>query len=358
MQNRIIGIDVARAFAIFGMIIVNFKMTFGNYGNQGLATILNILDGKAASTFVVLAGVGIALMSKGSLQNYNLAGILKIKKKLFKKALFLFLVGLSYSLIWPADILHFYGVYMLLAIVLLRSTQTVLMLFSASLIVLYPILMIIWDYDIGWDYTVMEYEDLWTTAGFFRNLFFNGFHPVIPWSAFMLIGMWFGKMELDNNDTVKKAIWVSFSVFICAQFVSYFSMLCIPEGGQETRIELISILGTKPMPPLPLYMISGSSIAIFTISVCILVSKKYKKSKAIQVLKNTGQLALTFYIAHVVLGIGIVEAIGVTEMGQYSINFSFFFALLFIVGCIIFSIIVKKYMKHGPIEWVMRKLTN
>jgi uncharacterized membrane protein YeiB len=33
MKKRIIGIDVARAFAIIGMIIVNFKIAFESRGN-------------------------------------------------------------------------------------------------------------------------------------------------------------------------------------------------------------------------------------------------------------------------------------------------------------------------------------
>ncbi|MFT7429277.1 MAG: hypothetical protein ACI9IZ_001774, partial [Nonlabens sp.] len=32
MKKRIIGIDVARALAVIGMIIVNFKVVFGENG--------------------------------------------------------------------------------------------------------------------------------------------------------------------------------------------------------------------------------------------------------------------------------------------------------------------------------------
>ncbi|WP_438423931.1 DUF418 domain-containing protein [Aquimarina macrocephali] len=358
MQKRIIGIDVARALAIFGMIIVNFKMVFGNHGNPFLNTILGLLDGKAAATFVVLAGVGISLMTKGALHRNNADELNQNKYKLLKRALFLFLIGISYSTIWQADILHFYGIYILLAIFLIKSKPKTLSFIAIGMVMLYPILMILWDYDNGWDYAKMSYIDLWTVKGFLKNLFFNGFHPVFPWSAFMIIGMWFGKVQLSNIKVVIKALWVSLTVFIIVQIISYFSIAFFSMGNQEMISELTPILGTDPMPPLPLYMISGSSVAIFLISFCILISKKYENTTFIHILKNTGQLALTFYIAHVIIGMGFIEIVSPIKMGEYTVNFSFLYALFFIIVCLIFSMINKKYSKYGPIEWIMRKLTD
>ncbi len=70
MNKRIIGIDVARALAVFGTIIVNFKIVFGDNGNQILRNVTHLFDGKAAATFVVLAGVGIAFLSNSAIK-YN-----------------------------------------------------------------------------------------------------------------------------------------------------------------------------------------------------------------------------------------------------------------------------------------------
>ncbi|WP_106794676.1 DUF418 domain-containing protein [Aquimarina sp. Aq78] len=358
MQKRIIGIDVARSLAIFGMIIVNFKMVFGNHDNPFLTTILGLLDGKAAATFVVLAGVGFSLMTKGAAYRNNADELNRNKYKLLKRALFLFLIGISYSTIWQADILHFYGIYILLAIFLIKSKPETLLFIAIGMIIVYPILMILWDYDNGWDYAKMNYINLWTVKGFLKNLFFNGFHPVIPWSAFMIIGMWFGKMELDNTRVVTQALWISLTVFVVVQIISYFSIAFFSMGNQEMITELTPILGTDPMPPLPLYMISGSSVAILLISFCILISKKYENTTFIHILKNTGQLALTFYIAHVIIGMGFIEMVSSIKMGEYTVNFSFLYAMFFIIVCLIFSMINKKHSKYGPIEWVMRKFTD
>jgi uncharacterized protein len=174
----------------------------------------------------------------------------------------------------------------------------------------------------------------------------------------MLIGLWFGKMNLQNNHFVKKSFWVSLTVFIVAQLLSYTLIELLSEGSPVAKTELIEIIGTNPMPPLPIYMLSGSSIAIFIISGCILLTNKYEKNKIIEALYNTGQLALTFYVAHVIIGMGIIEAINPEKMGEYSIGFSFSYALIFSLLCIVFAVIWRRKNSMGPLEWIMRKIAD
>lgn len=358
MKKRIIGIDVARALAVIGMIIVNFKIVFGGKGNETIKFLLGLLEGKAAATFVVLAGVGIAFMSNSAIKNHDLQKIKKTRKRILKRAIFLFIIGLLYIPIWPADILHFYGIYMLITLLLLTGSNKIIVTSSLVLVFIYPLLLSIWNYDTGWNFDTFEYVDFWSPEGFARNLFFNGFHPVIPWSAFMLIGLWFGKQDLSNPKFIKRATWVSVAIFLTITLLSQSLISILAEGNQTFEDELKQILGTSPMPPLPIYMISGSSFAIFIISICIIISNTFETNYLINVLKKTGQLALTFYVAHVIIGMGIVEAVNPTKMGQYSIDFSFIYALIFSVFCMVFAAIWTKFKNIGPLESIMRKLTD
>ncbi len=357
MSGRIIGIDVARALAVIGMIIVNFKIVFGENGAEILKGIAYLFEGKAAATFGVLAGVGIALMSKSALQTTEIDKLKKIKIGIRNRAIFLFVIGLSYIAIWPADILHFYGIYMLITLVLLSSASRTILISASLLILLYPFLMIFFNYETGWDFATLEYQNFWSLSGFFRNLLYNGFHPVVPWAAFMLIGFWFGKKKIHDNQFVKRSLWVSLTVFIATQLLSWAMIVLLSQGSPVIKNQLLLIIGTSPMPPLPIYMLSGSSIAIFIISGSILLSNKYNGNKIIDALCKTGQLALTFYVAHVIIGMGIVEAINPQKMGKYSIEFSLSYALFFSLFCILFAIIWRKRKAMGPLEWVMRRIT-
>ncbi|MEO1713333.1 MAG: DUF418 domain-containing protein, partial [Bacteroidota bacterium] len=71
-----------------------------------------------------------------------------------------------------------------------------------------------------------------------------------------------------------------------------------------------------------------------------------------------GQLALTFYVAHVVIGMGAFEVDDPTNFGTYPVQFSVGYALVFSLLCILFANIWLRYKKSGPLEWVMRKFTQ
>ncbi len=358
MKNRIIGIDVARAFAIIGMILVNFKMIFGQQGSSWLINFTSLFEGKAAALFVILAGVGIAFMTNTAVKNNDKVKLRQARIKIYKRALLLFIIGLSYIVIWPADILHFYGIYMLLTILFLKGKTLHISLGIFGCLLLYPTLMFWIDYDTGWNFKDFSYIDFWTVNGFIRNLFYNGFHPVIPWTAFMLLGLWFGRQDLTNGKFIKRTFIISLVVAIGMQFFSKF-LIYFLSGGNETIItELAPVLGTSPMPPLPIYLFSSSSIALCVICGCIWFAKSMRNSLIIMVLKSTGQLALTFYVAHIIIGIGVVELLTTTKLGMFSIEFSVIYAIVFSILCMGFAIVWLRYKKQGPLEWILRKLTD
>ena len=72
MKKRVIGYDLARALAVIGMVVVNFKIAMGAEQNDPawLVGIVGLIDGRAAATFVVLAGVGLSLPHRWGLQIY------------------------------------------------------------------------------------------------------------------------------------------------------------------------------------------------------------------------------------------------------------------------------------------------
>lgn len=356
MKERIIGIDIARALAVIGMIIVNFKIVLGENGLSWVKSFASAFDGKAAATFVVLAGVGLALMTNSALRNNDSQKLQTARIRIAKRALFFFIVGLSYIVIWPADILHFYGIYMLVILLLLTSNEKTILISAITFILLYPLLFAFLNYETGWNFDTLEYHDFWTFNGFFRNLLFNGFHPVMPWTSFMLFGFWFGKQDLNSDRFIKKAFWVSSFTFVVIQILSRLSISFLSEGNEQTARELSEIIGTNPMPPLPIYMFSGIAISMSIISACIIIGKRFSSNKILLALNKTGKLALTFYVAHVIIGMGIIEVINPEKMGNYPIEFSVGYALIFSLLCVLFATFWLKRRETGPVEWIMKKI--
>ncbi len=357
-KQRILGFDFARGLAIVGMIIVNFKLVMVAETNTFLYQLIGVLSGKAAALFVVLAGVGMSLMYQSAKHKNNTYEIRKVKMRLLKRAAFLFIIGLSYYYIWPADILHYYGLYLSIGILFLSLSRAKLITVSLILIIGYSVLMLFFDYETGWDWSILEYTDFFTLSGFFRNLFLNGFHPVIPWFAFVLIGIWIGRIDFNDTAKRKRVTIYSFTMYIIFQSISWFLLSLISEWSPSETKDIQYLFGSSPMPPLFFYMITAASLAVFIISVSVYISKKFQNYLFIKQMISTGQLALSNYFFHVIFGmLSIYLLFGKLEY-SFSIEFAFIYAILFSSAIIVLSHLWRKKFELGPIEYLMRKVTD
>ncbi|MEC8572823.1 MAG: heparan-alpha-glucosaminide N-acetyltransferase domain-containing protein, partial [Pseudomonadota bacterium] len=190
--DRLLGLDLARYVAFVGMVIVNFKIAMGAEGGAGLAAaVTSAIEGRAAATFVVLAGIGLGLAGQ--------AGLAQTGAVTLRRALFLLALGLVNMTIFEADILHYYAVYFVFGVALLQLGSAGLIAVMAGLNGLALVMILSLDFDQGWDWQSYHYADFWTAAGFLRNLFFNGWHPVVPWLGFLVFGVLLSRQALAER---------------------------------------------------------------------------------------------------------------------------------------------------------------
>lgn len=363
--KRLVGFDVARALAVFGMVIVNFKLVMGS-GAGGAATagpnwlvwLAGLLDGRAAATFVILAGVGISLMTHRARQSGDAAALAERRRGLVKRAIFLLCFGLLYTPLWPADILHFYGLYILIGTALLSAADRTLWLTALALAALFLVLLLVGDYDAGWDWDTLYYTDFWTAAGMVRHLFFNGFHPVLPWAAFLLVGIWLGRREMGDPRVGRRLLAGGLASTLLAEAASHLLTIWLPALLPEANpADIRELCATAPMPPTPLYLLSAGGTAVALIAACVFLSERLRAATwLLRPLTHTGQLALTLYVGHVVVGMGLLEGMGRLE-GQ-SLPVALGSALVFCAAGVLFATGWRRFARRGPLEWVMRRLTG
>ena len=359
MKKRIIGYDLARALAVFGMVVVNFKIVMGaeRGGPEWLATLAGLLDGRAAAVFVVLAGVGISLMTRTGRVAADAERLLRHRRTLHRRALFLFVVGLLYTPLWPADILHFYGVYIAVAAFLLAAPTRRLWASAVGLMLTFVALFIWLDYEAGWKWETLDYSDLWTPLGMLRHLLFNGFHPAFPWLAFLLVGMIIGRQDMGDRAARRRVFGWGAGAAAVAELTSRLLVGVLSVDAAPADQEVVAaVFGTKPMPPLPLYMVAGAGTASAVIAACVELGERFEGAGWLRPLVATGQLALTLYVAHVVLGMGTLEALGRLE-GQ-TLSFALAAAGSFCVAGVVFSHLWRARFERGPLEAAMRRLTR
>ena len=142
-KQRFIGFDVARALAILGMIIVNYAVSISfKYhtpiaGDNFFAVVVGLLSGRAAATFVILAGVGASLALASAERAGGRVHIAALRWRLIKRALVLFVIGYLWwiSEIWTGDILHFYGLYLVAGALCLTVKDRYLWAIAVSVLI-------------------------------------------------------------------------------------------------------------------------------------------------------------------------------------------------------------------------------
>ena len=356
--ERIFGYDVARAFAIFGMTLVNYKvvMTADGSGPGWLAFATGLFEGRAAAVFVVLAGVGLSLASRRERQSGDSEALFNARKTLWKRAAFLFVVGMLYLPIYLGDILHFYGIYITIGALALSASGRWLWGVVAAFVIAFSVLILGFNYEAEWDFTTLEYEGLWTPLGMLRNLFFNGLHPVIPWTAFLLAGMWLGRQDMSDSSVSKRVFLMGAGVALFAEFLSAVLIETLTARASADSVEAIrAVFGTEMLPPVPLYMLAAGGTAFAVIAMCIMLSQRFVHLRLHRALVATGQLSLTLYVAHVVLGMSILDIFGRLE--NQSLEFAVTSAVVFFALAVAYSDKWRKHFDRGPLEWAMRRLT-
>lgn len=358
MQNRIIGFDLARAYAIFGMFIVNFNTVFGSHTNhEGLSGFLNLFNGNSSTLFVILAGMGMSLMTNRN--SYSSEEKKRIKQVITKRSWFLFVLGVFFCLWWPADILHFYGGYMHIAVLLIFLPKQYALIAAAASIVVFHLLSAIIPYDAGWNFETLMYNDFWTLNGFLRNTFYNGWNAIFPWVAYFLLGIYLGRLNWQNPKTPKLVFFIGLSVYECVFLVQTFATSITQDK------DLIVYLTADYLPPFLPFMLGTASFGLMLISMFIYVGNKFGDTKAAKLFALTGQMTLTHYIAHLVLGLLLLAFISgkslsfdlLTEKPTSPIIIFVFAILYYLLSCV-FSVYWAKKFKNGPLEMLMRKISG
>lgn len=357
--NRNIGIDFARALAVFGMVIVNFKVAMNaNDGESTLHYFASLFEGRASALFVILAGIGIAFMTRKAILSGVSANIKKSRWSLIKRALLLVFIGLAYTPIWEADILHFYGFYFLIAASLFTLNDKALLYIATGFVLAFPVLWSLFDYEHGWDWATLTYNGLWTVDGMIRHVVFNGFHPIFPWCGFLIFGLWLGRQDLSNSLVRQSLFKWSFSILVITELGFYLLRLLAGDGISVgmSKDEIDFLLSTSIIPPLPQYMFSAGSSAILVLLGCLKLTQVFPTSRLNDWLSKTGQLSLTLYVAHVIIGMGVLEAVGL--LYDQSIQMSLLASLLFCIASVMFSVFWLSRFKTGPLEWIFKRLSQ
>lgn len=338
------------------MVFVNYKnaMNARGGGPAWLLWLLDRFDGRAAVTFVTLAGMGAILLSEQARESGDPVQRRAARARVFRRAIFIFVLGLGLFRVWPGDILHFYGFYMATGAFLLYAPAWLYPALAAVALALSIPLRFLFDHGAGYAPDHMWYLDFGSVSGFARNIFYNGFHPYFPWMGFYLMGMWLARRILARPQWRIRYLTVSICVALAAEFAvrgweqALWRMSAIAPSLRHSLMQWHHVM------PTVFNAVASLATAFSVILICLAVCQRRPGALAVRALANTGQLALTHYLGHILLVLGPLLVLNQLE-GRHPRLYSIAFAIGYLLLAVLFSVAWRSRYAQGPLEWVMRR---
>ena len=96
--------------------------------------------------------------------------------------------------------------------------------------------------------------------------------------------------------------------------------------------------------------------ASVVIGLCLRFEQWLKTAGILKSLVTVGRQTLTLYLAHIIIGMGALEAFGL--LGEQSPLIALVCALGFCVIATVYAIFWSRTFKRGPVEAIMRKVAG
>jgi len=356
-EERIVGYDVARAMAFLGMVFVNFWVLMDNTIScpDWLVFFLELIQGRAAATFVVLAGAGLTLLSKNLYHHHNMPAIRANRKRIWRRAFVLFVIGVLNTMIWPADILHFYAFYFAAGAVLVTASNQRLAALTLTSVLVFSLFMVMTDFDPGWEWGALSLKEWLNLPKVARHLLFSGHYPFFPWISFLIIGVWLGRQDLSNIRLRRTLLLVATGGIVLSEFLSWLVFDAAPANVFGLDMEpVLPWFATDPWEPMPLFVISAGGTAIIVILSFAACAQQFRDTRWLQPLIAVGQSTLSLYVAHIV-----VAETGLKLLKFWNIDaglFPLWGGLLYFAMALLSASFWNRHFHRGPLEWMMRRL--
>ncbi|UFU03003.1 DUF418 domain-containing protein [Ruania suaedae] len=286
--GRLLGVDLARAVAIAGMVAVNV----GPRDDSGPADlVIRAAHGRASLLFVLLAGVGIGLL-------VSRTGTGRVAGSLAWRAGVLIVIGLALQPLSHdvSVILPTYAVLFALALGAVRLPRWALIGAASAITVVGPILWILAQQP-------TEPFDLALapiTAGpvaILTAILLSGPYPVITWLAPFLCGLWLGRCDLASPAVQRRLVVAGLGA---AALAVLGSRLLVALTGQpdEQQVGFDRLVSAVAHSQMPLWLISGTGLATAVLGAMLLLAPR---ARWLRPLIALGQLSLTVYVLHLIL---------------------------------------------------------
>lgn len=357
--GRLPGPDVVRAVALIGVVVMNYHgyLILQGPGRPRTGWLEELFDPwtgplstRFAATFVLVAGVGVALMTASTLTRRQdpddpdvTTAVRAMRWRLVRRGLFLYVLGVLLDEIWPGTILVYYGAMFVIAAAMFtwRSRWIALVGVAAALA---GAGLRWWQWERAEDGASTRWltdPDEGSLSDYVFGLVINGTHPLLPWLAFFCAGIVLGRV-------LRTSWWRPATI---ATGATLFVLALLAAATPTTDLATV-LLSTDPFQRGLVYVASALGTALIAYGVVDWIATRFERGT--DPLRRAGQMTLTLYLLHVLVFELVVDWLGWIEPA--GIDVALAFALGFWVAGIIGAVLWHRRFGMGPAERVYRAI--
>jgi len=302
--SRRVAPDVTRAVALIGVVTMNYHGTMNDvrdphgFWEHLFHPYTGVLSTRFAATFVLMAGIGVALMASNT-PTQSIPGEAGIRSRLARRGVLLYAAGLALNHAWAGTILFYYGAYLCIAAIIVHLASKYLVLIAGAAIVGGAALR-------GWlvsrpsAASTIEWlnpREVDSIADLFGRTFTGYTHPILPWIAFFIAGILIGR-HLDRFERAS----VRIAVFTATCTVILYIAIDILERFESPdRAWVGGLLSTEPFDRGLGYSLTTLAIAVTAFAVITSIVRSSSMNAVLDHLRRAGQMTLSLYLGHVVV---------------------------------------------------------
>jgi len=353
--DRRVDLDAVRAVALIGVCVMNYYgylvLRGADRRDDFVGRVFDPWQGplstRFAATFVMVAGMGVALMARRSLLDAQ--QVAAVRWVLARRGVLLFSFGYFFNWVWPGTILLYYGALFLLAttLVTLRD-RWVLAIGVAAAIAAAALRWWVLDRSTnGLANNWMTRPDAGITTSpwdLFVDVGARGTHPLLPWLLFFCVGIVLGRrLPFDGVARARLA----FTGVLCAAG-GYLLHGVLPWAA-----ELRSLVPFDRGLP---YSLSTVGVAMTAVALIGGLAESTSSHRATRMLAVAGRTTLTLYVLHALVFLLLVDWLGWIPVG--GLGTALALSLAYWVAAVLAANAWAARRGPGPLEWVYRRFSD
>ena len=367
------GVDVARCLALLGMVATHVLAERDPDGS--LTTAQWLAGGRASALFAVLAGVSLALMTGGRTPP---RGRERARRSLglAVRAVLIALLGLALGGLdhGIAVILTHYGVLFLLGLPFLALRTRPLLVLAAAWVLIGPVVsQLVRPHLPGRRFGSPSFEQLSDPGRMLGELLFTGYYPIVPWLAYVLLGIALGRADLRSRRVqawlVGAGLGTAVVVTVASRWLTARDAVAsrlLADGPGLTIDDLLDqisrgmfgqtpadgswawLLVVAPHSSTPFDLAQTMGSAAFVLGCCLAVVGLAGRfgERALAVFFGAGTMTLTLYTLHVLMR---TERFWPAEEPD---SFRWHVLVLLAIGAVFVAA-----GRRGPLEWVVARVS-